>query len=322
MAAIRSILGRAPALLLVVIVMAMLVLPASALTAGSTAITADIEPGQTYGIPLLISAGPGEEAGRVSLGVSGLGQSPFDGNYTALEAGSDTGAASARAYITLNTTTVRLEPGGNAEVMVTVRVPGDVRDGGRYAAILVQRDSSSPGQRDILIPIFLTVKGGNITESAEITALEFTSVQPGEDFLVRTSIRNTGNYYITGMVNTVVLENSRGGVVATATSSMAHALVPGQEVGTSVTFKGGVPDGATRLVTRMEKADGTFIAEQEEAFQAGDVAGLDTTPPVSIPGFSACLAGIAMAALGGRVKRRPRIPVSAGGTPLTVGAGL
>jgi len=280
--------------------------PVSGLTVGPANITLDVRPGQAYDPPLLVSLGPGEPGSSFTLGVSGLGQSPLDGTYTAIDAASDTGGTSARTFITVDPAIIQLKPGGSAEVKAVIRVPADARDGGRYAAIQVRPEGTDSGQSPVLIPVLLTLEGGNITETGEITTITFTSNQSGADFQVGTFFQDTGNHDIPGAINTVDLEDMRGAVVATARGvSPENALIPGQEVQFSATVKGGIPSGVVKLVSRIGKDDGTLLAEQEESLQAGESMGSEQTLPVSTPGFGATLAILAAAALASRVKRPP-----------------
>ncbi|HTY53101.1 MAG TPA: hypothetical protein VMB35_07890 [Methanomicrobiales archaeon] len=162
----------------------------------------------------------------------------------------------------------------------------------------------------------ITADPGATTESGEITGIAFSSNNTVGGIQVVTLFQNTGSTHLTGLLNTVTLHGAGGEVMARAEILCSgETLIPGQEAMCIADLVSGVPAGAVMLETMVQKQDGTILASQEEQLQAGDIAGVDSTPPVSAPGFSACLAGIAMAALGGRVKRRPRIPVSAGETP-------
>ena len=307
-----------PKALVTLLILGALVLgaqPASGLTVEPANITLDVGPGQTYDLPLLVSLVPGEPGGSFSLGVSGLGQSPLDGNYTAVEADSDAGGTSARTFITLDPAIIQLKPGGSAEVKAAIRVPADARDGGRYAAIQVRPEGTDSGQSPVLIPVLLTLEGGNITETGEITTITFTSNESGEDFQVGTFFQDTGNHDIPGAINTVDLEDTGGAVVATARGvSPENALIPGQEVQFSATVKGGIPSGAVKLVSRIGKDDGTLLAEQEESLQAGETTGPGQSWPVGAPGFGVPLAIFAAAALARRAKRPPPGP-EAGALP-------
>ena len=281
--------------------------PALALHGGEVALV--VVPGETYRVPVTLSLGPEEPGGSYDLGVAGLGQSVPDGAYLALDPADDTGDTTARPFITLDEDRVQMEPGGKVEIHAIISIPEDARSGGRYAGIVVRGVTSGGPQGDApaaIIPVLLTLEGGPISEGGEITGISLVANNTGEGLMVATLFMNTGDYHLSGLVNTVTLSDARGTVIARAESGApAEVLLPGQEMVFSVEPGGGVPRGALVLTTRVLKPDGTILAEQEDHIAAGDLPEPSASPPAGAPGFGACLGVLAMAALAGRVKRPP-----------------
>jgi hypothetical protein len=304
----RKTSARTPALIIVIAVMALTVLPVSAVTVQGDRIALDVDPGTTYTAPIALSITPEEPADFFAIVVAGFGQSPSDGTYICLDPAADTSPYSARPFITLEKTTVFMEAGERAGINATIAVPADARDGGRYAVILVYQAesvSSPPAEAPVaVIPVFLRIRGGNATETGEITALEYSISKPGNTIQIATWFQNTGNHHFYGAVNNVTITDSHGTVVARAiTTPFERALIPGQEVRFSVSVESGLADAGYILTSRIEQQDRTLLAEQNESLPGGEVgaetpASQSLTPrgtyDRSIPGFGI---GIAMLAI-------------------------
>lgn len=292
---------------IVILIAAVIVLPVASIKVEGARIALDVEPGMMYREPIVFSLDPSDPADSFALVVAGFGQSPFDGTYIGLDPGEDTSPWSARTFITLENTVISLEPDGRAATSATITVPAEARDGGMYALILVYQVASLSDQAlpapVAVIPVFLSLKGGNITESGEITALEITTRESGEPLQISTYFQNTGNHHFYEAVNTVTITDHGGVVVAHAqTSPFEKALVPGQEVRFVVSIDEHLPDEEYVLTSRMETQDGTLLAEQQELFEGSE--GTDeeeeTIPPATplarkSPGFGIGIALLALA---------------------------
>lgn len=301
----------AVALAALFIVITCATIPASALKVEGARIALDIEPGKTYTSPIGISINPDESEGTYAIDVMGFGQSP-DGTYTALDAAVDSSSYTARSLILLDSSTVHLKPGERAEITATITVPSGTRDGGRYAIILVHPAASASGApaafaTAVAIPVFLTVKSGTISETGEISALEPPVAGPGKPYQVVTTFQNTGNYHYYSVVNNVTITNAQGNVVMTGkTEPFSRAIVPGQSVKLSVVIGNGLPEGSYKVLSRMEKQDGTLLDEMNVAMQVGQGAVTVMQSPVpTAPGFgSAVVVGCIAVALCLFLKRR------------------
>jgi hypothetical protein len=287
---------------------ALLAAPALALKVEGARIALDVEPGTTYRSPIAISIKPEESEGDFAIDVMGFGQLPADGTYTGLAAAQDTGQYSARSFITIDKPTVHLKPGERAEVTASITVPSGTTNGGRYAIILVHPAASSSGApaafaTAVAIPVFLTVKGGTISETGVVSALEPIAADPGKPFEVSTTFQNTGNYHTYGAVVNVTITDAQGNVVASVkTEPFSRAIVPGQSVKFTNSIGTGLAAGNYLVTVRMEKQDGGLLAEKKVPLQAGSPAAAggtqadaQATPHQSAPGFGA------PAAIGGMV---------------------
>ena len=294
--------------------------PALALQGGQIALV--VVPGETYMVPVTLSLGPEEPGGSYDLGVAGLGQSVPEGTYLALDPEDDTGNTTARPFIALNEDSVQLEPGGRVEIHAAISIPEGARGGGRYAGIVVREGTSGGLQRDApaaIVPVLLTLEGGPVSEGGEITGIAYVANNTGEGLRIATLFMNTGDYHLSGLMNTVALSDASGTVISRAESrAPVEVLIPGQEMVFSVEPVGSVPQGPLTLTTWVRKPDGTILAEEEETIAAGDLPEPSTSPPVSAPGLGACLGVLAVAILAGRVKRPPpgRIILWSAGTGL------
>jgi hypothetical protein len=310
------------ALLLLAAIAAFSAFTAPALALHGTEVALVVVPGETYRVPVTLSLGPEDPGGSYDLGVAGLRQSVPEGTYFALDPADDTGETTARPFITLDEDRVQMEPGGRVEIQVTISIPEGARNGGRYAGIVVREVTSDGPQEDApaaIVPVLLTLEGGPVSEGGEITGIAFVANNTGEGLQVATLFMNTGDYHLSGLMNTVTLSDASGTVISRAESGApVGVLLPGQEMVFSVEPGGSVPQGLLTLTTRVRKPDGTILAEEEETIAAGDLPEPSTSPPASAPGFGACLGVLAVAVLAGMVKRPPpgRITLRSAGTGL------
>lgn len=289
-----------------IMVIMLIVQPAFAVRVEGSPIALEIGPGTTSIVPIALVIPSGEQADSFILSVAGLGQQPLDGTYTDLDASSDTSPYSARTFISLSGNDVRIQPGERAVINATIAVPADARDGGRYAVIAIHPSGS--GQpvttTDMLVPVLLTIKGGNSTGTGEISGLDFSTAESGAGLRIGTTFQNTGNYHLSGLINTVTVTDSKGTLVARSTTKpLLMAVIPGQEVRFDLSIGYDLPDDAYILTSRIEKQDGSLLAEQSEPLpgrveEAPEPTG-ESLPPgenteKSVPGFGvlAALAGL------------------------------
>jgi len=269
--------------ILLLVAGAAVVAPAAALKVDGARIALDVEAGKTYTSPIGVSIAANEPEGDFTVTVLGFGQAA-DGTYNALEAGGDTGQYTARPFIIVDKPGVHLKPGERAVVTATIAVPAGTRDGGRYAIIMV-RPAAAAGQQTafataVAIPVFLTLKGGQQTETGEIISAETGKIDPAKAFTVTTVMKNSGNYHYYGALANVSVTDSNGKqVAAVKTEPLVRAIVPGQQVQFKATVPGGLLEGFYTLTERMEMQDGTLLASTSRPLQVGNpkpVAGSST----------------------------------------------
>ncbi|MBN1193798.1 MAG: hypothetical protein JXA08_00385 [Methanomicrobiaceae archaeon] len=273
--------------------------PALALKVEGARIALDVEPGTTTTSPIVISINTEESEGTFAIDVMGFGQSPAEGTYTGLEAAADTSPYSARTFITIDTPTVTLKPGERADVTATITVPSGTLDGGRYAIILVHPAASASGApaafaTAVAIPVFLTVSSGAITEAGEISALAPAAADPATPFEVAATFTNTGNYHYYGVVSTVTINDTAGTEIASVRNDpFIRAVVPGQSIDFSMAISDGLAEGSYQMIARVEKQDGTLLAEKTGTLRIGNPAAAPSASAAATPGFGA------LAAMGG-----------------------
>jgi hypothetical protein len=106
----------------------------SGLSVSGALIKADVTPGETLTREIKLSIGSSDQAMDMPIQVYGMGQSS-DGTYTLLDADHDTSQYSARSFITIDKSSIHLDPGGMEIVTVTIQVPQNTTEGGRFAII-------------------------------------------------------------------------------------------------------------------------------------------------------------------------------------------
>ena len=206
--------------------------PVTAIGVTGAKYTGSISPGGTDTHVMTISIGAGEQATDMTVDVAGFGQSP-SGSYIPMNAGNDVNPYSARNFISLDNTTLHLEPGTAQTVTATITLPQNVGAGGRYALIYIHPPSTTRTSISaaILVPVFITVAGTTSTETGSILKIDTGSVIIGQPITITTSFENTGNYHYYGVSNEVTVIDSNGALLAnTSTIPMPQALIPGNTV--------------------------------------------------------------------------------------------
>ncbi|HOT94573.1 MAG TPA: hypothetical protein PK089_05230 [Methanoregulaceae archaeon] len=284
--------------LLIVILVASTAASAAALGVEGSPIEAVIDPGTTVNASIILVAGPSEPAQDCLVEVTGLAQSPFGAPYTPLPATGDTGPLTARPFIRVDRTSVHLHPGEQREVVVSVLVPPDHRDGGRYAAVRIRPGTGATGppsgnEGDLVVPVLLTLRGGATTESGVISGLEVTTNRTDGQTEVATYFTCTGNHHITGATSIVSVLDAEGRTVHSARSNPHEGpIIPSGEVRFRVTIPGGVVPGRYSITARVEASDGTLLAEQHESIGVGE-----GEPPATSPVPAGPVPGARVAAL-------------------------
>lgn len=253
----------------------------TALGVSGSKFMATMPPGSVATHTITLSIEGGAEPLDVQAEVMGFSNTP-EGSYLPLSAEKDTGPYSARTYITLDKTQVRLNPGTPETIKATIRVPENAGSGGRYAMIyvhsLLQGQKSFGFLTGVTIPVMITIPGDAPVESGTIKDISVGEIATGQPFIVTTSYQNTGNHHYYGLKNSVVI-SSAGGVIATGSfGPAAWAIVPGSTVQIKIPVQTPLPIGSYTVVSTITREDGTVLDSKTVNFE---VATPFTPPPTS-----------------------------------------
>ena len=215
----------------VVLVLLFCMAPVTALGVLGAKYTGSISPGGTDTHVLTIDLGSDESATDLQVSVEGFGQTA-DGHYTPLDPAEDVSPYSARSFITLDNSTLHLQPGTTQSIRATITLPQNVGAGGRYAIIYVR---TLPGAASlttaVAVPVFITVAGTTPTETGSIVNVDPGTVTIGQPISITTSFKNTGNYHYYGASNEVTITDANGSIVGNVTTTpMVTAIIPGNTI--------------------------------------------------------------------------------------------
>jgi hypothetical protein len=249
--------------------------PVAALKVEGAKIMLDVTPGTTYLFPMAVSIKPDDAASNYTIDILGFGQALDGGRYEGLSPDMDTLPYSATSFLSLPSPTVQLQPGERKEFNATIRVPGNVGAGGRYAVILIHPAAAGTGQSSVatavLVPVMLTIEGTNLTETGEITGVAVGEVIAGKPIIVSTTLKNTGNHHYYGAINQLTVKDSSGREAgSTKTDPFVRAVIPGQSVRFDTSLTAGLPAGTYTVVSRMTLEDGTLLDEESATLTVKD----------------------------------------------------
>jgi len=219
-----------------VIALVLLTVPVLAIGVSGAKYMENITPGGTAVHTMTVGIGPGEDPTDVLVEVMGFGQG-MDKGYTTLDPANDLSPYSARTFITLDKSTIHLEPGIKQTVNANITLPKNVGAGGRYAIIYLH---ALPGvgksfTTAIMVPVLITASGTALSKTGSITKLEVGDVTIGQPITVTTTLKNTGNYHYYRTVNEVIVTDASGNTIAhNSTPPSAYAIIPGNTVGFTI----------------------------------------------------------------------------------------
>jgi len=254
-----------------VILCLLLVLPAgvSAISVSGSKYMGSIAAGGTDTHTMTVSIGSDEDPTDVLAEVYGFGQN-LDQGYSALNPAEDTGPYSARSFITLDNSSLHLQPGVPQSINAKIAVPANAGSGGRYALIYIH---ALPGvgksfTTAVMVPVLITVAGTTPTETGSITDLSVGTVTPGQPVTVTTSLKNTGDYHYYRTVNSVIIKDAAGNTVGNfSTQPSVYAIVPGNTI--SYTAKPdlqNIPVGTYTVNSQVLLESGTVLDEKTTTF--------------------------------------------------------
>ena len=284
----KSISGyKRPALvtLIAMLLLAIIAVPVSAgLTVSNAQIVANVTPGQTLTQTMMVSIASTDPAIDMSIQVYGVAQS-LQGNYELLDATQDTSQYSARTFVSVDKSSLHLDPGGSENVTATIQVPQDVGDGGRYAIINIATKPVAGTGLGIItaadIPVFLTIQGSQIIQTGKITGVSARAVTSGQPVNILTNFQNTGNHHFK-VQGQVTIKDAGGKTIGTITIPLtASSIIPGmtrQLVATLDTTKAPLAVGTYNIDSKVTLPDGTVLDEATGSFK---VTSANTSPPAA-----------------------------------------
>ena len=171
-----------------------------------------------------------EEPMDITVEVKGLGNY-ITGPMEALIPDDDQSPYTARTFITATPTSFRLEPGQSQDITITVNVPTDVGDGGRYANVFIYTAPSGGGQIGVSIAVgaqvILTIQGSNIIITGDITSIDIPQAVSEQLLEATVTLQNTGNYHYKLNCSGVVWNGDRSQMVGVSWSTDSiYNLIP------------------------------------------------------------------------------------------------
>ncbi|KQC07400.1 MAG: hypothetical protein APR55_04030 [Methanolinea sp. SDB] len=245
--------------------------PASALKVEGAKIMIDVKPGTNYIFPMAVSIKETDSPSDYAIDILGFGQTVEGGSYQGLPAGEDASPYSARSYISVPESRIHLEPGERKAFDATIRIPENIGEGGRYAIILIHPATTGSEQASfataVAVPVMLTVQGTKTIETGTITDVSAGQVVAGKPIMIATTLSNTGNHHYYGAVNTLTVKDAGGNTVATATSEpFSRAVIPTMSVRFETPITTGLSTGTYTVTSRMTLEDGTLLDEKSTTF--------------------------------------------------------
>jgi hypothetical protein len=255
--------------ILIIIFLLLCIASVSAISVSGTKYTGSILPGGTDTHTMTISIGSGEDPTDVNVEVYGFGQS-MGQTYTPLDPANDVSPCSARSFITLDNTSVHLEPGVAQIVKAKISIPKNVGSGGLYALIYIH---ALPGKGKsfttaVLIPVMITIAGTTPTEAGSITNLSVGDVAIGQPITVITTFKNTGNYHYYHAINTVTVRDANENLVGNfSTQPSVYASIPGNTIQYIATPDlQNLPVGTYTVDSKVLLESGTVLDEKTATF--------------------------------------------------------
>ena len=241
---------------------------ATGITVSGAILVTEVTPGEILTHKITVTLGMNESPVDLIIQTGGIGQA-INGTYILLDESNDNSLFSAREYISLDKYSLHLTPGISQDVIATVRVPDDIKAGGRYALINMQTLPTGSGNIGIVsavnIPVYLTVKNTELIYSGDITSIAAGEINSGSPIDISTTFRNTGNHHFK-ISSEVTIRGPDGELLETIFSSPTPtSLIPAMSREIRVTF---IP--AKELLTGKYSVHVKIIAEDGTLLDEGD----------------------------------------------------
>ena len=220
------------AILAVIILLLLCTAPSAAIGVMGAKYVGTIAPGGTDTHVVTIDIGAGEPATDVGVTVAGFGQNP-SGIYSPLSPANDLNPYSARSFITLDNSTIHLQPGTEPERNGDDHSSAECRHGRQVCdpLYLFTPGEQAHSQRQLLCPYSLPLPERHPHKTGSILQIDTGTLTTGQPITITTTFKNTGNYHYYNGINEVNVTDSNGNFIANAsTTPLIYAIIPGNTV--------------------------------------------------------------------------------------------
>jgi hypothetical protein len=247
----------------------------------------DLNPGESYVHTIGLTA---PSAMDVSINLAGLGHA-LDGGIDPLTPQEDTGLFTARPFISLNKTSLHLEPDVKQEVKATISLPAGIAPGERYADVFImQADTDSEGVGVLVgtnIPIIIKTPGYTPVRTGSITGLSIPTTYTGKTLDIKTTFNNTGNCRITSAKNKVRIKDSSNNIKwQNEIEISSPSLLPNFPRLMDIKNNTGLNTGSYTLTSEITQADGTLLDTRTINFTVVEPPPIPAAPNLTSPGNS------------------------------------
>jgi len=244
---------------------------AASLTVVGSKYMGEIAPGTTVTHSITLKSQPGDDPTDLSISVMGFGETPGQ-VYTSLSPSEDTSPYSARKFITLDSSTVHLNPGESKTVTATIAVPKDAGDGGRYAIIQLKTGPSGSGSTGYItavsIPVMITLAKTAVSQKGTITEVNVGDIVAGQPYHIVTSLQNTGNIHYYSTQDAVKITDANKNIIASAnTPPLTSAVIPGYTINFDLPFNTPLSPGTYTITSQVSLFDGTILDTKTIPFE-------------------------------------------------------
>jgi len=242
------------------------------LSVSGALMSADVTPGETLTRTIKLSIGSSDQAMDMSVQVYGMGQS-VDGSYVLLDAAHDTSPFSARSFITIDKSSIHLDPGGIESETVTIQVPQDATDGGKFAIIYFASQPVANNQGIGIVSainalVFLTVKDSQLTQTGKIAGITTGDITNGKPITINTTFQNTGNTYFK-VEGSVEVTTDNGFILEDFPIPLTDSsVIPGmsRDLEAIYTSGSGLPVGTYTINSKIMLQDGSVLDRSSGTF--------------------------------------------------------
>ena len=211
----------------------------------------------------------------IEIEIKGLGNY-LSGALKPIDAEEDLSPYTAREWVTASPSSFHLDPGQSQAVNVTVNVPNDIGDGGRYAIVYIHNNPSGTSGivfvTAIAAQVILTIEGSNPIISGDIVSIDTPQAESEQLFSATATIQNTGNYHYKITCNGTV-KNNLGQVVGTSwQTDSVYNLIPtfSQRIDIPLNISQELSPGTYSLEIEAYTQDGIFLDRGSTTFVLTD----------------------------------------------------